>query len=48
MYFNVAKMSHHLAIKKKKVINKNCSIITFQLDGQAWEGGAALCSEEPA
>lgn len=47
MYFNVAKMSHHLAIKKK-VINKNCSIITFQLDGQAWEEGAALCREEPA
>lgn len=45
-------MSHHLAIKKK-VINKNCSIITFQLDGQASEGGgssvqrgASLSSQE--
>lgn len=50
MYFNVAKMSHHLAIKKKKeVINKNCSIITFQLDGQAWEWGGEggqLCVEK--
>lgn len=45
MYFNVAKMSHHLAIKKKGVINKNCSIITFQLDGQACEGGRRLCAE---
>lgn len=34
-------MSHHLAIKKK-VINKNCSIITFQLDGQAWGWGGSL------
>lgn len=48
MYFNVAKMSHHLAIKKKKgVINKNCSIITFQLDGQACGGGAGGGGSQP-